>query len=374
MHTDINIPKADSILLALTRAAMWDEEPQAEGLPISEDEWSKLLIMARKQAVEGLVYDAIIRLPEDLLPPATVMKAWIADVRTLERNHMQHLHALAYIGARMEAEAHMQPIVLKGLPLASTYPHPEHRRSGDIDLFYGSRAQCSAADDIIESWGWPISRNPSHESIYNMGDVVVEHHGLLTLSHVWFRRKRLTKWIEDQLTLPESTKETIIEGLPVRTLSPELDMVQMVCHIMKHALNEGIGLRHICDLALYTARHHDVWNKSLLRQWLTRFGARRWTELCLCYCTRHLGLDTQLLPWPMKANPKTLEAFHCEMMKSGNFGLMDERNISRPTEGRASQMFTARRIARNVWRYFKLSPLESLGWAAGLTATRLAGK
>lgn len=364
----------ESQLLALTRAAMWDEAPSAEGLPLSEEEWAHLHAMACKQAVEGLVYNAIIRLPEDLLPPATVMEAWIADVRSLEHNHKRQLHALAYISTRMEAEAHLQPIVLKGLPLASLYPHPEHRRSGDIDLYYGSRALCTAADDMIESWGWPISRNLSHESLYNMGDVVVEHHGLLTMSHVWFRRSRLTSWTERLLAQSGSTTEVMVEGMPVRVLCPELDMVQMVCHIMKHALNEGIGLRHICDLALYAARHHDQLSGGELKKTLTRFGARRWTELCLCYCTERLGLDARQLPWPMKASRKTLEAFHREMMQSGNFGQMDERNISRPTEGRASQLFTARRIARNVWRYISLSPLESLGWAAGLTATRLAGK
>ena len=227
---------------------------------------------------------------------------------------------------------------------------------------------------MVESWGTPVNRGEQGESIFAISQVPIEHHAFLALSHVPWRKHRLTAWIERTMTKDTATRQVMVENMPVRVLSAEIDMVQLGSHNLKHSLNEGIGLRQLCDLALFVCHNQAALAAAPLKDLLSRFGLRRWTDLCLAYCVEHLGLPASKLPYPVKASSHLVEAMHREVMQSGNFGQMDERNISRPTEGRASQLFTARRIARNVWRYISLSPLESLGWAAGLTATRLAGK
>ena len=357
----------EHILLQLVRAALWQREPETDGLPLDEAEWSELHFMAHKQTVQGIVYDALCQLPEHLLPPADLLIQWMREVQALEATHQQHIRALAWTTTRIEAESALRPIVLKGLPLATLYPTPAHRVSGDIDLYYGSAAAATEADSLVESWGQCVNRGEQGESLYMVSDVPIEHHAHLMLSHVPWRRQRLNALTERTLALGGATRELMVGEMPVRVLSPELDMVQLSAHNLKHSLNEGIGLRQLSDLALFVSHNREALRQAPLRQLLGRYGLRRWTDLCLAYCATHLGLSAHHLPYPIKASRHMVEAMHREVMQSGNFGKMDHR-YARSPEGNAKA--TAHRVTLNVWRYFRLSPLESLCWYTGLIARR----
>ena len=189
------------------RAALWQHEPATDGFPLGEAEWHHLYFMARKQTVEGIVYDAVCQLPEDLLPPTDLLMDWMREVQVIEATHQQHLRALAWLTTRTEAESALRPIVLKGLPLASLYPIPSHRVSGDIDLYYGSSAAAEEADRMVESWGTPVNRGEQGESIFAISQVPIEHHAFLALSHVPWRKHRLTAWIERTMTKDTATRQ-----------------------------------------------------------------------------------------------------------------------------------------------------------------------
>ena len=365
--------RLEQILLSLTKAALWQSSPSIEGFPLDEEEWLMLHYMAQKQAMEGIVYDAICQLPEEMLPPDDIIMHWMEEVHGIEAKYHLHVRTLAWLTGRIEEETNLKPIILKGLPLASLYPTPSHRTSGDIDIFYGSAEACTRANYQVESWGTPVSHGDFGEYGFLMGEVPIEHHSYMNISHVPWRNKSLTAWVEHECSLPKGTMTAEVEGMEVRTLSPILDMIQLSSHSMKHALNEGIGLRQLCDMALYVNRHHDIMQPYELRQALNRFGLRRWTDLCLSYCTTYLGLKESSLPYPVHCNNQLLEDMHKELMLSGNLGKMDERNQPKgPTK--STQKQTARRIFRNVRRYFRLSPLESTFWLLGLIGTRTKEK
>lgn len=338
------------------RSALWQEAPSTEGLPLDEPSWHHLFFLARKQTVQGIVYDAICQLPEDLLPPTDLFMVWMHEVQGIEASYRQQLRALAWLTTRIEAESPLRPIILKGLPLASLFPTPSHRVSGDIDVFYGSATAAETANSVVESWGTPVMQGKFGESTFNISQVPIEHHGYLVHSHVPLRKQRLTAWIERRMTEEDSTREVTIGDMPVRVLSPELDVVQLSSHSLGHALNEGLSVRQICDLAVFVDRHHDTLRAASLRQLLSRFGLRRWTDFCLSYCTTYLGLPSHRLPYPVKADASTLAALHREVMLSGNFGQMDDRYVH---DGESHSAATAQRISRNVWRYLRVAPLES---------------
>ncbi len=362
---------SENILMSLVRSALWQSAPTTDGFPLGEAEWHHLHFLAQKQTVQGIVFDAVCRLPEDLLPPPDLFQVWMQEARATEFIHQQHIRALAWLTTRIEAESSLRPIILKGLPLASLYPIPSHRVSGDIDVYYGSEDVADTADRLVESWGNIVTKGKNSESVFALNGVPIEHHGYLTLSHVPWRKKRLTNWIEHTLEEEGSTREIMVDNIPVRVLSPMLDLIQLSSHNLKHSLNEGIGLRQLCDLALFVSHNHDQLQASPLRQQLSRFGLQRWTALCLSYCTRYLGLPSEMLPYPVKTSQHTLTAMHEEVMQSGNFGQMDERYSH---DSDSNQSATAQRITQNVWRYFRLSPMESLCWYVGLIGLRLKEK
>ena len=46
--------------------------------------------MARKQTVQGIIYDGIRLLPDEAVPPRKVLFGWMVEVDTLERVNRQH--------------------------------------------------------------------------------------------------------------------------------------------------------------------------------------------------------------------------------------------------------------------------------------------
>lgn len=361
----------NDILLSLTRAALWDTEPHLDA-PLTPDQWEELYHQARKQTIQGIVYDAACRLPEAQLPPDNLLGTWMEEVLYIEATHHRHLKTLAWVASRMEAETALRPIVLKGLPMASLYPTPHHRVSGDIDLYFGSLSTVHEADRQVESWGIPVTRGLNDESSYLVNDVPIEHHGHLVHSHVPWRKKRLRAWIEHRLCEADATTECSVENNVVRVLSPELDLLQLSSHALKHALNEGIGLRQLCDIALFVTRHREQLPPDIVRPLLKRFGLLRWTDLCLSYCVAHLGVSQGQLPFPVHVRQELVASMHDEVLQSGNFGFLDERYHAQGETPRQSA--TARRIIRNVWRYMRLSPQEALCWSLGLAAVRAGEK
>ncbi len=359
--------------MSLTKAALWSSEPSTEGFPLDQNEWVQLYFMSRKQTVEGIIYDVICQLPEDMLPPEDILIQWMKEVQMIEAKHQLHVRTLAWLTGRLENETSLKPIILKGLPLASLYPIPSHRISGDIDIFYGSEADCSRANSQVESWGFPVSHSIYGECAFIIGEVPIEHHSLVSISHVPWRNKSLKSWAEHESSLPTGTMAVDVAGMKTRVLSPLLDMVQLASHSLKHALNEGIGLRQMCDMALYVEKYHDKMEPQELRKTLKRFGLKRWTDICLAYCTVYLGLPKTCLPYNPHYSKKQLNAMHKEIMLSGNFGMLDERNTVKSPSG-STQEQTAKRILRNIWRYITLSPMEAISWLIELSSTRTKEK
>ena len=60
-----------------------------------------------------------------------------------------------------------------------------------------------------------------------------------------------------------------------------LSALHQIIHISRHLLEAGIGLRQICDLAMFLDKHHDVIDKERLNGYLE--------ELQLMTIARSLG-------------------------------------------------------------------------------------
>lgn len=68
--------------LSLLRAGLWGSasycnlggsNPGSGYFPLTGEEWEIIYLLARRQTVEGLVYDGILRLPVPLLPPSPLL-------------------------------------------------------------------------------------------------------------------------------------------------------------------------------------------------------------------------------------------------------------------------------------------------------------
>ena len=353
------------ILRELLRLALWGDEPcYVKDLKLSPGQWALIMNVSLKQGIQGLVLDSLGR-PERPRPPRIFLDQLRAIADAQKQVYRQHLKLTDYLRVRFENnDRPFTPIVLKGLSLARLYEKPWLRNLGDIDLYFASPKCEKWATDCVESWGTPVRRGKGSESSYVMGGVVVEHHGLLVHPHTIFRAqsRRLREWIENEMKKSGSTRSICLDGVEIRVLRPDLDLLQLLSHALKHCINEGIGLRQLCDIAMYLHANKDIIDGGKTLEVLRLFGLERWARLVFAFLVQWLGLAEGDLPYKVRnVQKQNIATLLDEVAKSGDLGFMDERVNGRP-KGWKGKAFTARRIFTKAWRFLPYAPREIIAW------------
>src|SRR5699024_3531581 len=157
-------------------------------------EWNEIHSMARKQTVQGIIYDGIRLLPTEAVPPRKVLLGWMVEVDTLERVNRQHRETIKALQQIYVQSPSIPFLLLKGIGTADFYPHPEHRIAGDIDLWFGNKTQTEQANQRMEKLGLPIKRGTNGEASCLINRVLIEHHSRLIELHNPFLQKEIRQW------------------------------------------------------------------------------------------------------------------------------------------------------------------------------------
>lgn len=350
-------PRLKQAFLLLLRQGLWKKVEETAGLfPLQANEWTEVREMAQKQTVQGIVYDGICLLPPAFYPPRSLFLSWTVETDTLERINKQHRKVLDLL-TQLHTQVPATPfLLLKGIGIADFYPTPGHRLAGDIDLWFGNEEQTEAANQRLEQLGLTVKRGANGEAACLINGVLIEHHSHLIDLHNPYLQSTLRQW------------EAGIFADSERIPSPVANHLLLSTHILKHLINEGIGLRQLCDVAMTLAALSTVTDSQELERISRRWHIYRWNQLLYALLVKYLGLPTEYLPFPTHACPDRLIE---EVWESGNFGHGDERYGNRPTGKWANKRYTVKRIVHKLHLSFGYAADETFWWLAGLITTRL---
>ena len=348
----ISAPLQKAFMLLL-RQGLWDRQEDCSALfPLDEKEWNEIHSMARKQSI---IYDGIRLLPTEAVPPRKVLLGWMVEVDTLERVNRQHRETIKALQQIYVQSPSIPFLLLKGIGTADFYPHPEHRIAGDIDLWFGNKTQTEQANQRMEKLGLPVKRGTNGEASCLINRVLIEHHSRLIELHNPFLQKEIRQW--------EAGVFTNSQG----KLPSEANHLLLSTHILKHLINEGIGLRQLCDIAMAFNALHSVTNKNELECICRKWHIHRWNRLLYALLIKYLGVPADLLPFSTSLCPDKLMQ---EIWESGNFGHRDERYGERPTGKWANKRYTLKRIFHKMHLSLGYAFDETFWWLAGLALLR----
>lgn len=251
--------KTDSAFFVLLRAALWGAEPE---LPytLSADEWHQLYRMAVRQSVQGLMFDAVRRLPAGSGLPGQLAAQWLVDTMQIEQNFRSVSQQVASMTELWQRNG-IQAVLLKGTEVAGLYDNPSHRVIGDIDWWFPETGGMDTACRLIRDMGLTIKDDSDGDCWYVMNDIVVEHH-----------RKGLAS--DDEVGR----------------------MVLLNRHILHHAMVSGIGMRHLCDMAMAYRGYAGRYDSAAYISALEVAGLRKWTVLLHAVLVHFFGMPQELLP------------------------------------------------------------------------------
>ncbi len=278
---------SERLFFSLLRSALWGTPVRIDE-PVDATVWADLLQLAKRHAVQGILYDAIKELPPDAGMPRGQVAEWLLEVDRIERFNAR-MRAVIDVQRKVWQRYGIEAILLKGITVAAMYPVPEHRICGDIDWWLPDNDSWQRSVDVVKNNKIAVSFDSDGDAYYELNGVVVEHH-----------HKGL-KW-----------PGTVGELLMLNT------------HILHHAAVTGIGMRHICDLAMGCKYFKGKYADSEYEQALRKLGLLRWTDLLHSTLRRVMDIPEEYLPVLPGARPvpdKDVDKFVRLVMTDGNFGM-----------------------------------------------------
>ena len=285
---------------------------------VKDIDWHGLFEFSKKQAIIGVVFDAIQRLniKWDGQDRGLMMK-WFAASENIRIKNEKVNRQCVKLTERLMAEG-FPCCILKGQGNAMMYPNPMSRTSGDIDAWlYGTR------EDIYNYVRRIVPKSftqDKHIEFPVFKDTVVEIHYAPTSFSNLFYQKRLNRYIQ---SIRDRQFEHKIELMGNETISiptDDFNRIFQLCHIKSHFFVEGIGLRQLIDY--YYLLKKSCGNEDEV-YWLKHLGLYKFATGVMWIEKHILGLeDKYLLVQPDENIGKVI---YEDVMIAGNFGHHDDR-------------------------------------------------
>lgn len=341
---------------ALVRAGLWGTEADPKLFGAGTD-WEQLYRTARAQALLGIVFDGVQTLPADCRPGRALHLKWCNTLLQIEEKNRLLNRELANVYALCR-EAGVEPVLLKGQGVAQNYRNPLHRQCGDIDLYIGGANYAKVNKLLRAESTSEHEENHKHSSIEWHG-VTIENHRVLIRLSAPLADRRLQREISRWHGSDECRRLQV--GDCLTTLPPlTFEVVYILMHSALHFLNEGIGLRQVCDWAMLLHAQRDKIDRKAVAALLARLGLTKAAKLFGVVAVKYLQLPKEELPVPYaEQDLPTGDWLLGDIWQGGNFGQYDTVRKKRPKGYWSGKFYTFTRAWKRCRELGALAPAEA---------------
>lgn len=337
---------------------------------LKEVDWKELYAIAKKQALLGVLFHGIQRLPKELAPEQKLLMQWMVMAEQIRKQNIRLFLDSVKVCKNFENKGFAN-CILKGQGNALLYPDPYMRTPGDIDIYLsgGRRKIMKYVDQVC-----PNQVMRYHHVDFPVMKTAIEVH--FTPSYMFFpiHNSRMQKWFKEVMDLQCSNVVTLPDGYGEITVpTTSFNVIYILSHLYRHIFTEGIGLRQLLDYYFVLVKWHtDLTNltdsnKSLpqmtqintdldtLRHELKYLGLWKFAQAVMYVLHEVFGLseDRMIALMDEKEGRFLLD----EIVRGGNFGQYDDRMGSKVGESKMHRYF--RMNLRNL-RFVKHYPTEAL--------------
>lgn len=293
-------------------------------VPTATD-WEYLYSRASQQTLLGVCFCGVQKLPKEQIVylPLPLKMQWLATVAKIQRqneliNHrcIELQHTLSVSGFRT--------YIMKGQGNSALYYSDlcYLRQCGDIDIYL--EGGYDKVMEYVNATFPTIEVNELEIHYHCFNDVDVEIHykpfifdGLKDKILQRFFKECAEANFANRITIPRINEQIIV---PIT----EFNIVHQLVHILHHLFYEGIGLRQLMDYYFvlndaYKRKTNVVKVKSVI----SSLGLDRFASALMWVLSEAFGLNKEWMIWA--PNDKDGRFLLQEIMQSGNFGRLDER-------------------------------------------------
>ena len=337
---------------------------------LKEADWKELYRIAQKQALLGVLFHGIRRLPKELAPEQKLLMQWMVMAEQIRKQNIRLFLDSVKVCKNFENKGFAN-CILKGQGNALLYPDPYMRTPGDIDIYLsgGRRKIMKYVDQVC-----PNQVMRYHHVDFPVMKTAIEVHFTPSYMFCPIHNRRMQKWFEKVMGEQCSHRASLPDGYgEIHVPQVSFNVIYILSHLYRHIFTEGIGLRQLLDYYFVLLKWHtDLTNltdsnKSLpqmtlintdldaLRHELKYLGLWKFAGAVMFVMKEVFGLseDRMIAPMDEKEGRFLLD----EIMRGGNFGQYDDRMGSKVGESKIHRYF--RMNLRNL-RFVKHYPTEAL--------------
>lgn len=347
--------------LALIRTALWAPDgPTAEDCRAALGEEALLeevLRIADSQRTRGLVFDLLLR--SDLPLPAAEAAAMQRQLISIAGMHRVLDVTVGTVASALQ-QAGIPSVLLKGQGVARLYPNPLLRECGDIDLYVGPE-HIDEAVRILAALPEARTDGKLHGKHYllSVGDAVIEPH-LYAMQPLSRRDRNLFLRLEKE-GLRDSTVRDRFGNAEVSLPDRTFNAFYLFYHAFYHFVNDGLGMRQLCDWTLLLHQTAGLLDRTRLREMLISARLLAAWHLFGCLAVQELGLPEEDFPFYDGKQAAKADKVLSRILSEGNFG--KERVLVRKRTGGTpgSRIRTVLGAGQRLTQLFSLFPARAWG-------------
>lgn len=279
------------------------------------EKWADVFKESIIQTVCPLSYDGIGTV--ELLPPDISIK-WLSYTTHFLRNNIIINANHSYVD-RLMKQHNIPYCILKGAASEYYYPNPSLRVMGDVD-FLVPKEHFEKATEILLDDGFDMTLE-DHEChrVFKKDKMHLEMHFEPAGMPEGKNREIIEEYFKD---IFDEAKTVNFEGMSFVNPSPFHHGLIMLLHTYHHLLSEGVGLRHLCDWAVFVnAFSNDEFNE-IFKEKLKKIGLWRFACILSATACDYLGLPRK--KWIGNIDSELTKGVICDIFEGGNFGKKDK--------------------------------------------------
>ena len=218
------------------------------GEALADLDWDSFYRFAKKQALLGVVFDGVQKLPKEAAPCQDLLMTWFGQCQRIKRRNVVMNEASAKIYERIKSEG-FRCCILKGQGNALLYPNPHTRTPGDVDVWVNaSREEIRQLAAVLAGDNGTIGKESLNHIEMSVDGIAVEPHSTPAILNNPLYDRRLQRWLERNADLQCSNVVELPDGMGnVAVPTAAFNVVYQLFHLYHHYLFEGIGLRQFVD-------------------------------------------------------------------------------------------------------------------------------
>ena len=330
-------------------------------------DWYTVYTLALRSGVSAIVLDAIGLLPEEVRPSKPILLQWIGQSTMMERMYAKHRERIVEL-ADFYNQNGIRMLLLKGYGCSLCYPKPEHRPTGDLDVYlFGKQEE---ADILVEKQlGIKVHREYHKHSTFKYGGVEVENHAKFIddVSH-----KSNIRF--EQILMSVLDKEECLPSPIDNVLLPSstFNALFLLRHTGEHFASNEITLRHVLDVGTFFQQYHSQIDWALVFKVYKEERMLRFFNAIATICVEYLGIDAACFAsddkrYAYQKDTALADRVLCDIFEKKDVLPMSTAGIDTIGKKLKYAIDKSCRWWRNRWKYqlvYNENLVESFWWLA----------